>query len=152
MKPVIRTAEEKDIKSIHELIMHYAAKGVILERSIDDIKNNLDSFLVAEINGEITGTVTHYDYGESLKEVRSLAVTENCQGMGIGRELLSQLIKNIKSRFDAKIFTLTYKPDFFKKSGFTVVPKDEFPEKIWKDCLSCKDRDNCGETALVYQG
>lgn len=152
MKPAIRTAEEKDVEPIHKLIMHYASKGVILERSIDDIKNNLGSFLVAELNGVITGTVTHYDYGENLKEVRSLAVTESARGHGIGRELLLQLIRNIKSKSDAKIFTLTYKPGFFSRNGFVVVSKSEFPEKIWKDCLNCKDRDNCGETALVYQG
>jgi len=152
MKPVIRSAEEKDIESIHKLIMHYAAKGVILERTIDDIKNNLGSFLVAELDGKITGTVTHYDYGENLKEVRSLAVTESSQGQGVGRELLRELIRSIKTKSDAKIFTLTYKPGFFSRNGFAVVPKNEFPEKIWKDCLNCKDRDNCGETALVYQG
>jgi len=152
MKPVIRTAEERDVESIHNLIMHFASEGVILERSISDIKKNITSFLVAEIDRKIVGTATHYDYGKNLKEVRSLAVTESCQGLGVGRELLLQLISSIKSKSDAKIFTLTYKPGFFSRNGFKVVPKSEFPEKIWKDCLRCKDRDKCGETALVYQG
>ncbi|PKL17488.1 MAG: GNAT family N-acetyltransferase, partial [Spirochaetae bacterium HGW-Spirochaetae-5] len=31
------------------------------------------------------------------------------------------------------------------------VPKDDFPEKIWKDCDNCKDKDKCGETALIYK-
>lgn len=152
MKPVIRTAEEKDVESIHNLITHFASEGVILERSISDIKKNIASFLVAEADGEIVGTATYFDYGENLKEVRSLAVTESCQGLGVGRELLVNLIRGIKSKSDAKIFTLTYKPGFFSRNGFTVVPKSEFPEKIWKDCRNCKERDKCGETALVYQG
>ena len=98
------------------------------------------------------GTATWYDYGENLKEVRSFAIEESFQGMGLGSALLLKLIETIGSKSGMRIFTLTYKPEFFRKNGFTVVPKDDFPEKIWKDCRNCKDEENCGETALVYAG
>lgn len=151
MAYLIRTAHREDTLSIHSLIKHYAEEGVILERSMEDISNNISNFLVAESDGRVIGCITYYDYGRNLKEVRSLAVSGPFQGMGIGKALLDALINRLTVSGEARIFTLTYKPDFFVKSGFTVVPKDDFPEKIWKDCANCKDAENCGETALVYR-
>lgn len=148
----IRAAEEKDIDPIHALIRYYALQGVILERTSEDIRANLENFIVAEDSGNVIGAATFYDYGETLKEVRSFAIDENYHGMGIGSALLKKLIENIDGKSSTRIFTLTYKPEFFSKNGFTVVSKDDFPEKIWKDCRNCKDWDNCGETALVYRG
>lgn len=152
MNTVIRTAGMGDVEDICTLISHYASEGVILERSREEIEANIANFLVAEADGRFAGTVTHYDYGETLKEVRSLAVHADFQGLGIGSLLLRGLIDDLRSKDHARIFTLTYKPGFFAKNGFTPVPKEEFPEKIWKDCANCRDREKCGETALIYNG
>jgi amino-acid N-acetyltransferase len=150
MTYTIRAAAASDIESIYKLIKHYAEIGVILVRSIDDIKSNISNFIVADIDGRVIGVVTYYDYEKDLMEVRSLAVEESFHGLGIGRELLLKLIDQVKIEKETKIFTLTYRPDFFEKNGFVVVPKESFPEKIWKDCDKCRDREKCGETALVY--
>ncbi len=150
MAYLIRNALPGDVESIYRLIKHYAQEGVILERSRDDILANIQSFIVAVNDNAVIGTVTHFDYGTNLVEVRSLAVDEKFQGHGIGKALLSELIAQVTSVSRVKIFTLTYKPGFFERNGFTRVPKEDFPEKIWKDCVNCKDQENCGETALVY--
>jgi len=152
MTYTIRAAVTSDAESIHKLIKHYAEIGVILERSIDDIKSNIGHFIVATMDDRVVGSITYYDYETNLIEVRSLAVEESFHKLGIGRELLLKLINQIKSEKDAKVFTLTYRPDFFEKNEFIVVSKENFPEKIWKDCDKCRDRENCGETALVYKG
>jgi len=150
MSYIVRIASESDIQPIYKLIKYYADEGVILERSINDITLNIDNFLVAVSANRIIGCVTFFDYGNNLKEIRSLAVDKSHSGSGIGQALLKKMIKKINSICKSKIFTLTYRPDFFKKNDFITVSKDEFPEKIWKDCATCKDRENCGETALVY--
>lgn len=151
MTYLIRGAFPEDAESIFRLIKFYAEEGVILERSIDDILNNISSFIVAVSNSRIIGSVTHYDYGKNLIEVRSLAVEKSHHGTGIGKALLEELIRQTCRAESAKIFTLTYKPGFFEKNGFTPVPKNDFPEKIWKDCVNCKDQEKCGETALIYK-
>jgi amino-acid N-acetyltransferase len=147
----IRSAVINDVDAIYKLIKHYSEIGVILERSIDDITSNINSFIVAVADDRIIGSVTYYDYGKNLIEVRSLAVEESFHKLGIGRALLLKLIDQVKSKNESKIFTLTYRPDFFQKNGFIVVSKDNFPEKIWKDCDKCRDREKCGETALIYK-
>ena len=151
MTYLIRTAVPADAESIYNLIRQYAEEGVILERSMDDITDNISSFIVAVADKKIIGTVTHYNYGNKLIEVRSLAVEKAYHGSGIGKALLTELIREMNADNNSKIFTLTYRPEFFQKNGFIVVPKDDFPEKIWKDCTNCKDEQNCGETALIYK-
>ena len=88
MNIIIRPAFEGDVEHIYSLIAYYASEGVILERSREDIRSNLEGFLVAEVDGRFAGSVTHYGYGEMLKEVRSLAVHRDFQGLGIGSRLL----------------------------------------------------------------
>lgn len=152
MEVKIREAVEKDIEAIFTLLKNYSIEGIILERDRNDIASNLHTFIVAEMEGTLTGVVTFYDYGEKLKEIRSLAVEKKFQSMGVGSRLLESVIKEIKKNSDARIFVLTYNPEFFKNHNFFPVSREEFPEKIWKDCAKCKDRENCSETALVYRG
>lgn len=150
MKANIRKAVSSDIKVIYKLLKPFAGEGVILERTEDDIAGELDKFFVAENKSGIIGVVSYYDYGRSLKEVRSLAVKKDFFRKKIGSLLLKTLIESLLDLYpEAKIFTLSYSPKFFKKNGFIAVDKETFPEKIWKDCRYCKDYDKCGETALV---
>ena len=48
-----------------------------------------------------------------------------------------------------RVFTLTYKTDFFSHLGFTVIEKEALPKKIWADCLKCIKFPECDETALI---
>lgn len=151
MEFTVRYALVEDIERIHALIKFYADKGVILQRDRNDIARSLDMFLVAEKKEEILGVISFHDYGKRLKEIRSLAVNKNWEKNGIGSTLLKEIIDILKSRFpESKIFVLTYAPQFFIKYGFVEVDRDSLPEKIWKDCKNCTDKDNCGETALIF--
>lgn len=148
----VRKAVNGDINSIYRIISSYSADGVLLSRSIDDINDNLENFLVAEIRGAIAGVITFYDYGEHLKEVRSLAVGKAHLRRGIGSALLRRLISELTHANHPKIFVLTYAPQFFEKNGFSMINMDTLPEKIWKDCINCTRQDTCNETALEYTG
>lgn len=151
MDTKIRKAHLRDVNAIYRILSFYAKKGVILLRSKEDITASIDHFLVAEHEGKLTGIVAYYDYGKHLKEIRSLAVLKKYSRKGTGSILVKSLVKRLRSTENPpKIFALSYSPEFFKKLGFVEVDKEKFPEKIWKDCNNCKDRDHCGETALVY--
>ncbi len=146
----IRDATSNDIDSIHEMITSYSAEGILLSRTLDDISRTLDNFLVAEIGGSAVGVITFFDYGDHLKEVRSLAVNKGYLRRGIGSQLLKALITRIRATNTPRIFVLTYTPAFFEKNGFSVINMDTLPEKIWKDCMYCDRQDNCTETALEF--
>ncbi len=147
---VIRSATSADIDTIHDIIASYSSEGILLSRSLDEISSNLENFFVAEIVHATVGVITHFDYGDHLKEVRSLAVNKRYLRRGIGSALLLALIEKLKAANTPRIFVLTYTPAFFEKNGFTVINMDTLPEKIWKDCMFCNRQDNCNETALEY--
>jgi amino-acid N-acetyltransferase len=153
MHAKVRPAVISDVDAILTILSPYAGEGLILERSAAEIRHALSTFFVAEVSGSIAGTVSHHDYGKNLKEVRSLAVRKELARHGTGSLLVRHLISSLRTRVPAtRIFVLTYAPVFFQKLGFLEVSKESLPEKIWKDCDYCKNRDDCGETALVYQG
>lgn len=148
----VRKATPEDIESIYRIISSYSEEGVLLSRSIEDINENLNNFLVAEMGGAIVGVVTFYDYGERLKEVRSLAVDKNQLRRGIGSALLNALISELNRANAPRIFVLTYAAGFFRKNRFSIIDMDTLPEKIWKDCANCPRQDSCNEVALEYTG
>jgi len=147
---VIRKPFVEDAEVINALMRSHADKGIMLQRDADEIRNAIDTFIVAEFEGKVIGSVSRYDYGMGLFEVRSLVVADEHGKAGIGSVLLQNLIRVLTRDGAKKIFALSYSPDFFRKNGFVGVPKETLPEKIWKDCRFCKNVDNCGETALVY--
>jgi len=139
-----------DADSIRHLMHEYASSGIILQRTLDDIRDSIDSFLVAKHKNRVIGIIARVDYGQKLIEIRSLAVDKKYSGQDVGTMLLEAMITAVKKDGDHKIFALSYAPEFFQKNGFIEVPKGSLPEKIWKDCISCPDKENCGETALSY--
>ncbi|KUG24042.1 gcn5-related [hydrocarbon metagenome] len=89
---------------------------------------------------------------ENLAEIRSLYVDENYRSRGIGRELVEACISEAITLGLFKVFTLTYKKDFFLKLGFKEIDRNMLPEKIWADCFRCsKYPDYCDETAMIIE-
>lgn len=150
MKPIIRKPYPNEASAIKRLMAVHAESGLLLQRDEEEIREAIKTFLIAELDKKIIGSVSGYGYDSGLFEIRSLVVAEEYGGYGVGSVLLKRLIAELKEKKARKIFALSYSPEFFRKNGFHDVPKETLPEKIWKDCVFCKNRDNCGETALVY--
>jgi amino-acid N-acetyltransferase len=139
-----------DIPKIYALLKPYVAQGLILERTLNDIKKSINTFLVYGDGKSITGVISYYNYGPFLKEIRSLAVESDSTHRGIGSRLVQEMINHIDPEIKTKIFVLTYSPIFFEHNGFLPINKESLPEKIWKDCSKCSNRENCGESALIF--
>ena len=147
---MIRKARMSDVKGIQQLIADYAKKGDMLPRSLADIYENLrDYFVFLENDGELVGSAAIHIMWEDLAEVRSLAVREGRMRRGVGTQLVESCISEAIMLGIARVFALTYKPEFFEKLGFHIVDKAELPQKIWTDCLKCSKFPDCDEVALV---
>ena len=142
------TTENTD--EIYSIIKPYSDKNIVLYRSHMEIKESINTFLVAKLDNKIIGVISFYNYENLLVEIRSLSVTKEHSKKGIGSALLKKMIQKINEYQKHKIFALTYSPDFFIKNNFIEVEKITLPEKIWKDCSKCPVRENCGETSMVY--
>lgn len=150
---MIRKATIEDIKPIHALLKYYGAKGDLLARPLSRLYDHLRDFNVYEDEetGQIVGCCALQFCWEDLAEIRSLAVTEPYMGKDIGTRLLETAFEEARQYKIKKLFTLTYRPDFFKKFGFIVIDKTELPIKIWADCIHCVKFPDCDETAMLKQ-
>lgn len=147
---MIRKARMRDVKAIQKLVAEYAKKGDMLPRSLSEIYENLrDYFVFTEDGGEIVGSAAIHIMWEDLAEVRSLAVRDGHMRRGVGTHLVEACISEAIVLGIARVFALTYKPEFFEKLGFVRVDKAELPQKIWTDCLKCSKFPDCDEVALV---
>jgi amino-acid N-acetyltransferase len=153
-RKMLRKARIGDVKTIHRLINLSAGKGEMLPRSLMDIYNSLRDFFVYydEDESAVIGICAMNIIWENLAEVRSLYVDEDYRKRGIGKELLEACISEAITLELFKIFTLTYKKDFFAKLGFQEVDRTTLPEKIWSDCFHCpKYPDYCDEVAMIVE-
>ncbi len=147
---MIRNAAIRDVKEIHLLLKHFAAKGLLLARSISSLYDQLRDFIVFEDQGTILGVCALHIVWEDLAEIRSLAVTEEAQGKGIGRQLVGHCLHEAEGLGLERVFTLTYQAGFFRKQGFADIDKKDLPHKIWGDCIHCTMFPDCDEEALIF--
>jgi len=134
---------------IRDLINEYAEQGRMLFRSLEDLYQSLRDFQVCQQDGQIVGCCCLHIYWSDLAEIKSLAVSPDYQGRGIGTALLEAALEQARQLKLPKLFTLTLEPEFFEKLGFRHIPKDSLPYKVWSDCLRCPKQDHCDETAML---
>jgi N-acetylglutamate synthase-like GNAT family acetyltransferase len=144
-----RMARNADIPAIQKLIEHYASQGTLLPRSGEDIGKHLNGFLVAVEGGEIIGCVSLEWYSTALAEIRSLAVSPEIHGHGIGTRLMKSALDLAKKRKIGKVFALTSSPNFFVRQGFGLSNRFELHEKIDRDCIHCWKAQTCRLSAVV---
>lgn len=148
-KVTLRPPDHNDIDKIHELLTFYARENLLLSLSKQDIAQRLKSFLVAVDQDMIVGCAAVKDYGDSLYEIRSLAVKSGYTGERIGTRLVKKLLEDLNPGKGARVFALTYRATFFEYLGFRHVDKELFPQKIWDDCSKCAKQNDCDEEALM---
>jgi amino-acid N-acetyltransferase len=130
-------------------LAHFASRGELLHRTLNEVYQHLRDFVVCEAAGRIVGVCALWLYWEDLAEVRSLAVEESHAGRGLGTALVRACLEEAAQLGIRRVFALTYRPAFFERLGFQTLDKRELPQKIWKDCLRCSKFTCCDEVALI---
>jgi amino-acid N-acetyltransferase len=151
---MIRKAVIQDVTSIHRLLNDYADQGLLLPRPLSELYDHLRDHFVVEDNKagrSLIGVSALAISWEDLAEIRSLAVSEDHQGQGLGSRLVETCLEEARVLGLKRVFVLSYVPDFFIKMGFKEVDKSVLPHKIWADCLRCPKFPDCDETALMIQ-
>lgn len=144
----LHKARPHDAAQIHQLIDHYARKGLLLPRSLDEITAHASHFVVAERDGVIVGCAALERYHDGLGELRSLAVAETERGHGIGRELLKAVLRRARREGLERVFAVTHAPQFFVEGGFERAA-EVVPEKIARDCQTCPKFGRCTLLTVV---
>ncbi|CUH96866.1 hypothetical protein P22_2978 [Propionispora sp. 2/2-37] len=146
---IYRKANFKDVEPIHKLVNDYAEKGVMLSRSRNVLYETLRDMILAEEEGEIVGVGALHLVWDELAEIRAMAIAPGHTRKGIGRSIVKALIADAEQLGIKTLFTLTYQPEFFGSLGFTEIPKEQLPHKVWKECINCAKFPNCDEIAMI---
>ncbi len=151
---MLRKARVGDVKTIHRMINLSSGKGEILPRSLMDIYGSLRDFFIYYDEKEkvVAGICAMNIIWENLAEIRSLYVEEKYRRQGIAKKLVEGCISEAITLGFYRMFTLTNRPDFFKRLGFKEVDRSTLSEKIWSDCFRCsKYPEYCDEVAMVVE-
>ena len=147
----IRAARNDDADAIVALLGPYVLQEIVLPRTADEIRKSIGNFLVATAGHRVVGAVAVRDFGDGLQEIRSLVVSPECTGAGLGSRLVDAAVSLAAQRDATRVFALTMRPRLFARQGFESVDMDLFPQKVWSDCVKCPKRDRCDEVAVQLQ-
>lgn len=146
---LIRKAVLADSNEISALVEQGVSEGQLLPRAPEMIASSIDDWVVAKSHGKIIGVGSLLQMTPALAEIRSLVVVPEFRSYGVGARIVDGLVEEAVARKVPVVFALTRAVAFFERRGFQVTDKENFPEKVWRDCVICPVRFNCDETAVV---
>lgn len=119
---IVRPARTPDVPAIKALVDTYAGSGrKLLAKELVTLYEDVQDFLVAELDGEVVGCGALHVLWEDLGEVRTLAVHPDRRNARIGAALLGGLIETARDLGLSRLFALTFHTDFFARHGFVEI-------------------------------
>lgn len=115
---ITRPALESDAPAIRALIDENVASGALLPRTEEFIALNSESFIVVTEDDRILGCIHLEEYAPSIAEVRSVAVSADAQGRGVGNALMSAVEDLARRRQIHTLFAVTNSVKFFADRGY----------------------------------
>jgi len=114
----IRPATRNDLDDLTRFIEPFVGAGKLLPRTQDELAELIETGFVATADGNIVGFAALEIYSAKLAELRSLAVTAEFQGRGIGRQLVDACMNLARARRVFEVMVITSSEDFFRRCGF----------------------------------
>ncbi len=129
----VRQATFGDVAGIVEVIRPLEESGALVRRERDRLEQEIDNFLVAELDGIVVGCCAVYPFEEQA-ELACVGVHENYQhGKGIGPSLLAAAEQRAKDLGANRLFALTTQTrEWFLEHGFEAATTDTLPEQKQK--------------------
>jgi len=135
----VRPARTSDIKAIHKLIVDFASGGRMLQKETVTLYESVQEFVVAVQDGQVVGCGALHVLWEDLAEVRSVAITENLRGNGIGNQILERIIDRARELGLSRIFCLTFETKFFGHHGFEEIQGTPVEPEVYTQLLKSYD-------------
>jgi len=127
----VRPARTADVTSIVELMSPLVERRILLGKDLVELYGAVPEFLVAVVadperdaEERVVGYGALHVMWEQLGEVRTLGVSEEVLGRGVGHRLLEALEERARELGLTQLFCLTFEVDFFERHGFEAVGED----------------------------
>ena len=115
---VVRAATLRDVEALGEFIEPFVEQGRLLPRTHDELEDLTRHGFVAVIGKKIVGFAALEIYSVKLAELRSLAVSPDHQGQGIGKALVIACIDQAKKQNVFEVMAITSSDEFYQICGF----------------------------------
>jgi amino-acid N-acetyltransferase len=135
----LRRARTTDVRAIRRLVDAYADDRRLLSKATVTLYEDVQEFWVAEQDQQVVGCGALHVLWEDLAEVRTLAVSEQVRGLGVGGALLLQLLEQAQSLGVAKVFCLTFEVGFFGHYGFEELDGTPVSPEVFSALLESYD-------------
>jgi len=138
-----------DVPQMAGLVNSFAERGEMLPRTAGELYETLRDFFVIRQGDEVVACAALHVAWNDLAEVRSLAVHEGSQALGLGSLLVRSCLDEARRLGLKRVFALTMKPAFFEKLGFEQADVMTLSRKVWNECYRCPKFMSCDEIAMV---
>ena len=128
---LVRRAVRADASQILELVDQYAAQGLMLPRTLDQIAARIDNYVVAaDGTGHVIACAALEEYSPSLAEVSSVAVAPSHHGKGLGSQVVLGIERLARARDIEELFALSLTDNFFLSLSYKATTISRYPEKL----------------------
>jgi amino-acid N-acetyltransferase len=114
----VRPTTEDDVEGLSRFLEPFVAQGRLLPRTLAELKGLTRHGFVAVAGHEIVGFAALEIYSSKLGELRSLAVSNEHQGKGIGKALVTACVDHAKRNRVFEVMAITSSEEFFQRCGF----------------------------------
>ncbi|SDH38109.1 amino-acid N-acetyltransferase [Agrococcus jejuensis] len=135
----VRHARTGDVRAMRDLIEPYVQRRILLGKELVTLFEAVQEFVVAEVDGRVVGCGALHVMWEDLGEIRTIAVTDDVHGKGVGHVILEALQARAADLGLTRLFCLTFETDFFGRHGFEAVAEEIVPPDVFQQLLRSND-------------
>ncbi len=141
MAYTIRPARTSDVPGIRKLIDANVESGRLLSKATVTLYEDVQEFCVADLERDTTlaGCGALHVMWEDLAEIRTIAVREDCQGLGIGHGMVDALLARARAVGVERVFVLTFAVRFFGRYGFQPISGTPVAAEVYQELLRSYD-------------
>jgi len=133
VEAIVRRARTGDVRQVHHIVSSYVERGILLGKELVTLYEDVQDFLVAEIDGRVVGCGALHVMWEDLAEVRTVAVDDAVRGRGVGHALVARLIETARELGVRRVFVLTFEVDFFARHGFRPIDGTPVAPEVYEE-------------------
>lgn len=104
-----------------------------------------------KLAGRLIGCGSLHSLGDDIAEVRSMVIHPDYQHRGLGEKIIECMKEEARHLGINSVFTLTMAEEFFTRCGFEHRGKEDFPRKVWGECVYCPKYFKCDEIGMILE-
>ena len=117
----------------------FVNRRILLGKETVALYENVQEFVVAEVDGEVVGCGALHVMWEDLGEVRSVAVSPDHGGQGIGARIVDELGRRARDLGLSRLFCLTFEVNFFARLGFEPIGEHVVAPDVYAQLVRSPD-------------